>query len=150
MGGYRSRTYISLMDRLTTVARSALMSRVAQANTIPEKRVRRLLHRMGLRFRLHRRDLPGTPDIVLPGRRTVILVHGCFWHRHEGCPRASTPATNTERWRLKFERNVARDAAARMALEMLGWRVLVVWECELKDETALENRLREGLLPADI
>lgn len=134
------------MDRLTAVERSALMSRVAQANTKPEKRVRQLLHRNGFRFRLHRRDMPGTPDIVLPSRRTAIFVHGCFWHRHAGCRRATTPATNPERWRLKFERNVARDAAACEALNALGWCVLVVWECELRDEPALERRLREGLL----
>nr|WP_264306194.1 very short patch repair endonuclease [Rhizorhabdus wittichii] len=137
------------MDRLSTKARSALMSRVKQANTAPELRVRRLLHRNGLRFRLHRRDMPGTPDIVLPSRRTAIFVHGCFWHRHQGCPRASTPTTNPERWRLKFERNVTRDGEACTALHELGWTVLIVWECELKNEAELEKRLRDRLGLAD-
>lgn len=125
------------------------MSRVKQANTAPEMRVRRILHRNGLRFRLHRRDLPGTPDIVLPSRRTVIFVHGCFWHRHQGCSRASIPTTNPERWRLKFERNVARDGEASAALQELGWTVLIVWECELKNEAELENRLRDRFSLAD-
>jgi DNA mismatch endonuclease (patch repair protein) len=111
--------------------------------------VRRILHRNGLRFRLHRRDLPGTPDIVLPSRRTVIFVHGCFWHRHKGCSRASTPTINSERWRLKFERNVARDAETHAALRELGWTVLVIWECELKNEAELENRLRNRFGSAD-
>ena len=138
-----------MMDRLSASTRSALMSRVKQADTAPEMRVRRLLHRNGLRFRLHRRDLPGTPDVVLPSRRTVIFVHGCFWHRHQRCSRASTPTTNPERWRLKFERNVARDGEACAALRELGWTVLIVWECELKNEAELENRLRDRLGLAD-
>ncbi|MCW3835045.1 very short patch repair endonuclease [Sphingomonas canadensis] len=131
------------MDRLSAAARSALMSRIGQANTSPERRVRRILHRNGLRFRLHRRDLPGTPDIVLPSRLTAIFVHGCFWHQHKGCRRASLPSTNPEKWRDKFERNVARDAAAYAALGELGWQVIVVWECELKNEAALERSLRD-------
>ena len=133
------------MDRLAAGTRSALMSRVKQVDTAPVMRVRRILYRNGVRFRLHRRDLPGTPDIVLPSRRTVIFVHGCFWHRHEGCSRASTPMTNSERWRLKFERNVARDGEACAALHELGWTVLIVWGCELKNEAELEKRLRERL-----
>jgi DNA mismatch endonuclease (patch repair protein) len=137
------------MDRLSASTRSALMSRVKQVDTAPEMRVRRILHRNGLRFRLHRRDLPGTPDIVLPSRRTVIFVHGCFWHRHQGCPRASTPKTNPERWRLKFERNIARDDEACTALRGLGWAVLIVWECELRNEVELENHLRNRLGLAD-
>ena len=130
-----------MMDRLTPAARSQNMSRVKGANTNPELVVRRLLHRMGLRFRLHARCLPGTPDIVLQKHRTVIFVNGCFWHRHTGCHRASTPATNFERWRDKFARTMQRDAEAIAALEQAGWRSLVVWECELKDSTALERRL---------
>lgn len=141
--------YIGIMDRLSAGARSALMSRVKQADTAPEMRVRRILHRNGLRFRLHRRDLPGTPDIILPSRHTVIFVHGCFWHRHQGCSRASTPTTNAERWRLKFERNVARDGETCAALRELGWAVLTIWECELKNEAELENRLRNRLGLAD-
>jgi DNA mismatch endonuclease (patch repair protein) len=129
------------MDRLTPAARSRNMSRVKGANTSPELTVRRLLHRMGFRFRLHSRRLPGTPDIVLRKHRTVIFVNGCFWHRHSGCRRASVPATNIERWRNKFARTVQRDAEALASLQSAGWRSLVVWECELRDLEALERRL---------
>jgi DNA mismatch endonuclease, patch repair protein len=101
-----------------------------------------MLHRLGLRFRLHRRDLPGTPDIVLPGRKLAVLVHGCFWHRHAGCPFAYTPKTRVEFWKAKFERNVARDQEVQQALTDLGWRVCVVWECETGDGAALEAALR--------
>lgn len=108
------------------------MSRIANRDTAPERALRSALHRAGLRFRLHRRDLPGRPDIVLPSRRMVIFVHGCFWHRHEGCRFTTTPATNPEFWQGKFASNVSRDAANVAALEALGWRVLVAWECEVK------------------
>jgi DNA mismatch endonuclease (patch repair protein) len=137
-----------VVDRISPEARSALMSRVGNTDTRPEVRVRRILHKNGFRFRLHRRDLPGTPDIVLPSCRIVIFVHGCFWHRHSGCRRASMPATNVDRWQLKFDRNVVRDEANRASLKLLGWQVLVVWECELKNEAALENRLLAALNPA--
>ncbi|MDR1920342.1 MAG: very short patch repair endonuclease, partial [Candidatus Adiutrix sp.] len=116
-------------------------------DTVPEKRVRSLLHRLGFRFRLHRRDLPGAPDIVLPKKRTVIFVHGCFWHRHPGCARASRPASNQAYWDRKFARNQARDAANQARLTSFGWRVIIIWECELKDMDLLENRLL-GLLSA--
>ena len=119
------------------------MSRIGARNTAPEIRVRRILHALGLRFRLHRRDLPGTPDIVLPRFRTALFVHGCFWHRHPGCRRASNPETNVERWKVKFERNIARDRRARSALEASGWRVETIWECELKDSRTLATRLAE-------
>lgn len=119
------------------------MAQVKGRNTGPEKAVRSLLHRMGYRFRLQRADLPGKPDIVLPKHRTVIFVHGCFWHRHTGCKRASMPAANSDYWKRKFERNVTRDAQNRIALESGGWRVLVVWECELRDLTALQVRLSD-------
>jgi DNA mismatch endonuclease (patch repair protein) len=108
------------------------MSKVRSRNTRPELRVRQLAHRSGLRFRLHRRDLPGTPDLVFPRHRTVVFVHGCFWHRHPGCRRASTPASNVEFWQTKFARNQQRDEAASIALTGLGWRVLVIWECETR------------------
>lgn len=107
------------------------MSRIRSSNTSPELALRRALHALGFRFRLHRKDLPGRPDIVLPGHRAVIFVHGCFWHRHDGCKVASTPKSNTEFWIKKFERNVARDAQSKEMLEVQGWRVIVVWECEL-------------------
>lgn len=106
------------------------MSRVGQKDTKPEMRVRRFLHAHGLRFRLHRKDLPGRPDIVLPSRRIVVFVHGCFWHRHPGCPKATTPSSNVEFWATKFEANVRRDKDVIEALKALGWVSLVVWECE--------------------
>lgn len=109
------------------------MSSVKGKNTKPERVVRSLLHRSGFRFRLHRKDLPGCPDIVLPKYKTVIFVHGCFWHRHSGCPRTTTPKTNVDSWEKKFADNVARDERNRTALEELGWKVIVIWECEIKD-----------------
>jgi DNA mismatch endonuclease (patch repair protein) len=107
------------------------MARIKSRNTAPEIEVRRALHAAGLRFRLHRRDLPGSPDIVLPGRRAVVFVHGCFWHRHRGCHRARMPATRQEYWAPKLARNVVRDAAAQAALLAAGWRVHIVWACEI-------------------
>ncbi len=107
------------------------MSRVRSGDTKPEFVLRSLLHRAGYRFRLRRKDLPGTPDIVLPRYRLAIFVHGCFWHRHTGCRRASTPAANQERWEKKFARNKQRDREVQQALSANGWRVHVVWECEL-------------------
>lgn len=129
------------MDKVSPEKRSWTMAQVKGRNTGPEKVVRSLLHRMGYRFRLQRADLPGKPDIVLPKYRTAIFVHGCFWHRHIGCKRATVPATNIGYWNRKFERNVARDAQNKIALENGGWRVLVVWECELKNLAALQARL---------
>jgi len=109
------------------------MSRIRSKNTKPEILVRKWLHKQGFRFRLHQKDLPGKPDIVLPKYRTVIFVHGCFWHRHPGCKRTTTPSTNTEFWEEKFRKNVDRDVRNRETLEALGWKVIVVWECEVKD-----------------
>lgn len=129
------------MDTISPEKRSWTMAQVKDRDTRPERVVRSLLHRLGCRFRLHRADLPGKPDIVLPKRRTVIFVHGCFWHRHAGCRRATMPASNTEYWKRKFSRTVARDAQNTLRLERSGWRVLVVWECELKDMEALSARL---------
>lgn len=126
------------------------MSRIRSKDTKPEKIVRSLLHRMGYRFRLHRKDLPGKPDIVLPKYRTVIFVHGCFWHRHPGCKGATTPKSRTEWWQAKFDRNVTRDRAHRQELLARGWRVITVWECETKDLTALVARLRSDLPPVYI
>lgn len=107
------------------------MSRIRSSNTSPEVALRCALHSLGLRFRLHHKDLPSKPDIVLPRYRTVVFVHGCFWHRHNGCKVSNTPKVNTEFWVAKFDRNVARDTRARELLEAQGWRVIVVWECEL-------------------
>ena len=103
--------------------------------------MRRLLTRLGLRYRLHRRDLPGSPDVAFPGRRLALFVHGCFWHGHDCRRGARTPKTNADYWIGKIARNRARDAAAQDSLQAMGWRVAVVWECELKDEAALQARL---------
>ena len=119
------------------------MRAVAQKNTKPELRVRRRLHALGYRFRLHRRDLPGTPDIVLPRHKVVILVHGCFWHQHPGCRRAARPHTRQSYWLPKLDRNVARDAKAVASLKALGWRVLVLWECELRGGMELDGLLHQ-------
>ena len=113
------------------------MRQVKGRDTSPEKIVRSLLHRMGYRFRLQRDDLPRF--------KTVVFVNGCFWHRHSGCKRATTPATNVDYWQTKFARNVARDARNQAELEKMGWRVVIVWECELKDKTTLEKRLDDYL-----
>lgn len=131
------------MDRLSPAARSENMSRVKGKNTGPEVAVRRALHAMGHRFRIHRRDLPGCPDIVLPKHRTVILVHGCFWHRHEGCSRSTMPAARREFWEAKFTRTVARDGEHTAALEALGWRVVVLWECDIRRPQELQERLTD-------
>ena len=119
------------MDRLTSEKRSWNMSRIKSKNTTPERIVRSFLHRNGFRFRLHVKDLPGKPDIVLPKYKTVIEVRGCYWHWHEGCKDATTPSTNTEFWQKKFAENVARDQRTEQALKELGWNVIVVWECEV-------------------
>lgn len=125
--------------------RSRNMRAVRGKNTAPEMRVRRLLHAMGYRFRLHRRDLPGTPDIVLPRHRTVIFVHGCFWHRHPGCKKATAPKSRVEFWAAKFERNVARDEVKERTLRERGWQVLVVWECETTSVEKLSAKLTSAL-----
>ncbi|MFG8730413.1 very short patch repair endonuclease [Pseudomonas aeruginosa] len=118
------------------------MKAVRREHTSPELVVRKLLHSLGLRFRLHKRSLPGSPDIVLRKHHAVIFVHGCFWHRHPGCRYASMPKTRREYWEPKFLANVERDARKASELEALGWRVLLVWECETRDLAALEERLR--------
>lgn len=122
------------------------MRAVRREDTKPELLVRKSLHALGLRFRLHRKDLPGSPDIVLPKHRTVIFVHGCFWHRHPGCRLASTPKTRQYYWLPKFDANVERDARKILQLEALGWHVLVVWECETKDPSALNLKFSRCFL----
>ena len=126
-----------MTDRISPENRSRLMSRIKGKDTKPEMIVRRWLHANGYRFRLHRRDLPGTPDIVLPKWRLAIFVHGCFWHRHEGCPKATMPDTHREFWEEKFRRNVERDRESRARLREMGWNVIVVWECETNREDRL-------------
>lgn len=121
--------------------RSALMSRVRQKDTAPEIVVRKYIHKIGYRFRLHRRDLPGTPDIVLPKYRKVVFVHGCFWHGHEGCPRGKMPKTRSEFWTKKIASNKKRDSVAKARLRNTGWDVLEIWECETKSEEVYGPKL---------
>lgn len=113
------------------------MSRIKGKNTKPEIVVRSWLHRHGFRFRLHRKDLPGTPDIILPKYKTVIFVHGCFWHRHLGCKYAYTPKSRTDFWNAKFTENMERDGVVKEKLIKLGWNVQTIWECETKEESRL-------------
>jgi DNA mismatch endonuclease (patch repair protein) len=122
--------------------RSSLMAKVKSKNTKPELAVRSAAHRLGYRFRLHKKDLPGTPDIVFSQKRKVIFVHGCFWHRHPGCRKASTPKTRAAFWNEKFEANIARDQRNVTALEADGWQVLTLWECEVRDENILRSKLK--------
>jgi DNA mismatch endonuclease (patch repair protein) len=117
-------------DRLSRERRSWNMSRIRGKNTVPEKQVRSSLHRAGYRFRLHPKQLPGRPDVVLPKYRTVVFVHGCFWHRHKGCRYAYTPKSRVAFWNAKFESNVERDRRNSRELRRLGWKVVTVWECE--------------------
>lgn len=125
------------------LSRSENMSRIRGKNTAPEMAVRRALWAAGLRFRLHDRRLPGRPDIVLAGRKTVVQVHGCFWHCHAGCPNFRLPKTRSEWWAAKLARNVERDANVNAALGAMGWKVLVVWECQCADAEALASLINE-------
>lgn len=134
-----------MADVFSKEERSRIMARVKGRDTAPERRVRSMLHRMGCRFRLHRADLPGRPDVALPGRRAAVFVHGCFWHGHAGCRRSARPSSRRAYWNKKIDGNIARDARDRRALRRLGWRILVVWECELRDPGRLERRLRRFL-----
>jgi DNA mismatch endonuclease (patch repair protein) len=136
------------VDRLTSQARSQLMARVRSKDTTPELLVRRLLHRLGYRYVLHDKRLPGRPDLVFPSRKKVILVHGCFWHGHS-CKLGTIPKTNSEFWREKFAANEARDQRQAAALRRAGWQVMVVWECATRkpDLHALERRLSHFLGP---
>lgn len=121
-----------MVDTLTPERRSWNMSRIKSRDTKPERLLRSMLHRAGYRFRIHRRDLPGSPDIVLPRYSTAILVHGCYWHRHPGCKNATTPSTRREFWEAKFTQNVQRDERNIRSLKEAGWNPVVVWECDLK------------------
>ena len=137
------------MDTISPERRSEVMSRIRGKDTKPEMLVRRHLHAIGFRYRLHDSKLPGHPDIVLPKWNTVIFVNGCFWHRHEGCKLASTPKSNVEYWESKFRRNVERDKKEREELEKAGWRVIVVWECEAKNRLAtLAETIQETVIDA--
>ena len=129
------------MDRITKAQRSAVMARVKGKDTSPELFVRHIVTKMGYRYRLHRRDLPGTPDLVFPGLRKVIFIHGCFWHAHQCRHGRRIPKTNHEYWVRKRRRNAARDRAAARKLTTMGWDVLVLWECELASQSAVTERL---------
>jgi len=129
------------MDIIAPAQRSILMSRIRGKDTKPEVAVRRAVHALGYRFRLHRSDLPGSPDLVFPRLRKVIFVHGCFWHRHAGCRYAYVPKSNTDFWMTKFASNVERDSLVLHRLDELRWKTLVVWECELSDASVLAPRL---------
>lgn len=132
------------MDRLTKERRSWLMSRVKGRDTTPEIAVRSMIHRMGYRFRLYRADLPGKPDIVFGPRRKVVFVHGCFWHGHN-CGKARVPQSNGRFWKDKMDENRSRDRRHVRALAKTGWKVLVVWQCELKDPLAVRRRIVDFL-----
>jgi len=129
------------VDTLSRSKRSWLMGRVSSKDTKPEMTVRRAVHSMGYRYRLHRSGLPGRPDLVFGSRKVVIFVHGCFWHRHAGCRKATTPASNRDYWLQKFRDNESRDRRKTRELNKLGWRVVVVWECETSDIEKLKKRL---------
>ncbi|MCG8996806.1 very short patch repair endonuclease [Laribacter hongkongensis] len=133
-----------MTDVVDVATRSRMMSGIGGKNTKPELLVRKALFAAGFRFRLHRKDLPGRPDVALPGRRVVVFVHGCFWHAHQGCPYAKTPATRREFWEAKLAANVERDRRTREALLSAGWRVLVVWECATRS-SGVRERLSELL-----
>lgn len=129
------------MDIVSPAKRSRMMAGIKGKNTKPEMAVRRLVHGMGFRFRLHRKDLPGSPDLVFPRLKRVIFVHGCFWHRHQGCRFAYTPKSNSQFWLAKLDANVRRDAVVLQALAALGWEVLIVWECEVANFPALTEKV---------
>ncbi|WP_114360523.1 MULTISPECIES: very short patch repair endonuclease [Rhodopseudomonas] len=132
-----------MVDRLSVQRRSWLMSRVKGRDTLPELVVRRAAHSLGLRFRIQQKDLPGKPDLIFPRWRIAIFVHGCFWHRHRGCKKATMPKSRRQFWRTKFERNVARDERVIQELEGCGWRTLVVWQCQTTNLAALKTILSE-------
>lgn len=133
------------MDRLTPIQRSAQMARVRSRDTKPEMTVRSLVHRLGYRYRLHRRDLPGAPDLVFPSRRKVIFVHGCFWHQHRCSAGNRRPKTRVNFWTAKLGANKVRDRRVIRKLKTMGWSVLVLWECQLRDERSLGRRLDDFL-----
>lgn len=120
-----------MVDTLTQQERSARMALIRSKDTAPEIALRKAIHALGMRYRLHAKNLPGNPDLVFPRYRTVVFMHGCFWHRHLGCKIATTPKSNTEFWINKFKRNIDRDIATSQALVAMRWKVVIVWECEV-------------------
>ncbi len=138
-----------MADKISPELRSANMRQIRDRGMKPEMAVRRMVHAMGYRYRLHRRDLPGKPDLVFGPRRAVIFVHGCFWHQHE-CREGHRPKSNSGYWDAKLHRNIERDAMQVAALQELGWRVLVVWECEVRGHEGLAKRIETFLGPATL
>ncbi|SDT30397.1 T/G mismatch-specific endonuclease [Pseudomonas cedrina] len=136
------------MDVVDRVTRSRMMSGIKGKHTKPELTVRKFLHAQGYRFRLHRADLPGKPDIVLPRYRTCIFVQGCFWHQHPGCKYAHTPKSNQDFWLPKLAKNVERDQISERKLKEMGWQVVIIWECDTKNREILQARIREALGPS--
>lgn len=137
------------MDKLSKERRSWNMSRIPREHTAPELLVRSLLHRLGYRFRLHRRDLPGRPDVVLPKYSVALFVQGCFWHRHKECKYTYSPKSNKAFWEDKFRKNVARDARNKQLLQKMGWKVLYVWECEIREPARLARKLIRAIRQVD-
>lgn len=135
------------MDRVTEEKRSEIMSKIRSKNTSPELAVRKLVFSLGYRYRLHGKNLPGKPDLVFPGRKKVIFVHGCFWHYHD-CKKGKPPKSRLEYWLPKLQNNRERDAANISALTDLGWEVLIIWQCEVKDLEKLKETVTEFLNPA--
>ena len=133
-------TPIAVPDKFSPETRSKVMAAVRQRDTAPEMFVRRMLHGMGYRYRLHRRDLPGSPDLVFPSRKKVVFVHGCFWHGHT-CHRGALPKTRIEFWRTKIHNNKKRDVRILARLQKIGWQAITVWQCELADRATLKHRL---------
>jgi DNA mismatch endonuclease (patch repair protein) len=134
-----------MADLFSPAKRSLIMAAIRSADTGPEIAVRKIVHRLGFRYRLHVRSLPGSPDLVFPSRRKVVFVHGCFWHRHPKCARATIPKTHAEFWRTKFASNVTRDHSALRGLKRMNWAPLTIWECELKKPERLMKRLSRFL-----
>jgi DNA mismatch endonuclease (patch repair protein) len=141
---------VIVVDTLTSIQRRRCMAHVRREGTTPERTVRTTLHRLGIRFRLHRRDLPGKPDLVLPRHRIVVFVHGCFWHGHKGCARSARPATNVQFWNRKLDGNARRDARVQKELGNLGWRVVVLWECRIRDSAALAKDVSRIVRPSSV
>jgi DNA mismatch endonuclease (patch repair protein) len=135
-----------MTDVFTPAKRSAIMSCIRGKDTKPEHIIRSLLHQMKFRFRLHRKDLPGTPDIVLPRHKKVVFIHGCFWHGHTGCKRSKRPTTNKGFWNRKIDGNIRHDRSSRRQLKAEGWSVLVLWQCQLHDEEKIKKKLIKFLM----
>jgi DNA mismatch endonuclease (patch repair protein) len=134
------------MDKFTSEKRSHIMAQVKGRDTKPEKLIRSIVHQLGFRFRLYRKDLPGKPDIVLPRHKKIIFVHGCFWHGHKDCSRSKRPTSNQEFWDRKIDGNIIRDRKNKKALKPLGWRAMVIWQCETRNVPKLIKRLEKFLV----